>query len=70
MDEEYVKKLVIARLNAMPPDIGFSIGGFGDYSRDQLIDEVRKGTKIGEATARSEVRFVIEMPDLIRKLSQ
>jgi hypothetical protein len=26
-----VKKLVIARLASMPPDVSFSIGGYGDF---------------------------------------
>ena len=68
MDEEYVKKLVVARLNAMPPDISFSIGDHGDFTRDQLILEVERDTKVGKETVELELSFLKKMPTIAREI--
>ena len=64
---EYLKKLVKERLAAMPPDVNFSIGGFGEFSSHELIDEVENGTDVGEAIIDMEVQFIREMPKLLSK---
>ncbi|MFA4946718.1 MAG: hypothetical protein WC607_04260 [Candidatus Micrarchaeia archaeon] len=68
-DDVYLKELVIMRLRAMPPNTSFSIGGFGDYSRDQLIGEVQKRSDIGQAAINLELKFLREMPRISEKLS-
>ncbi|MBU0662546.1 MAG: hypothetical protein ABH854_04730 [Candidatus Diapherotrites archaeon] len=62
MDEKYLKKLVLARLNASSPDISFSIGKYGDFTRDQLIREVEKGTDVGLAATEMELNFLRKLP--------
>lgn len=69
MGDEYVKKLVIARLRAMPPNVSFSIGRFGDFSRDQLIEHVSRGTEIGQATIRTQLNFLKQTTTLSARLS-
>ena len=66
MDEEYLKKLVISRLNAMPPDVSFSIGNYGSFTRDQLITEVKNGSKIGKATEEMELNYLRKLPKLAK----
>ncbi len=66
MDEEYVKKLVVTRLRAMPPDIGFSIGDYGSFTRDQLIQEVEKGSKVGKAATELELKFLRRLPHIAK----
>ena len=68
MSDEYLKKLVIERLRTMPPNVSFSIGGHGDFTRDQLIQEVQTGTDVGQETVESELRLLREMPHLVRRL--
>ena len=63
--EEYLKKLVKERLSAMPPEVSFSIGGFGDYTRDQLIDEVEKGTEVGKETIEMQLTFIRKMSQIV-----
>ena len=58
MASEYVKQLVMARLSAMPPNVSFSIGRFGSYSRDELIEHVRRGSQVGEATVEMQLHFL------------
>ncbi len=62
VDEKYLKKLVIARLNAVPPDVSFSIGAYGDFTRNQLIEEVEKDTEVGKAATEMELMFLRKLP--------
>ena len=52
-------------LRAMPPDVSFSVGNFGDYTRNQLIEEVDKGTEVGKAAIEMQLIFIRKMPKLI-----
>ena len=62
---EYIKTLVKERLRAMPPDVSFSVGNFGDYTRNQLIDEVDKGSEVGKAAIDMQLTFIRKMPKLL-----
>ncbi|MBI2652649.1 hypothetical protein HYX00_04250 [Candidatus Woesearchaeota archaeon] len=64
-DAEYIKKLVKERLHAMPPDVSFSVGHFGDYTRDELIQEVDKATEVGKAAIEMQIDFIKKMPRLL-----
>lgn len=64
-DTEYLKKLVKERLHAMPPDVSFSVGNFGDYTRNQLIEEVDKGTEVGKAAIEMQLTFIRKMPRIL-----
>jgi len=69
-DDRYIKELVVTRLRAIPPNVSFSIGGFGDYTRDQLITEVKNGSSAGNAAVELELKFLRNMPKLSEKLSR
>lgn len=66
-EQEYIKNLVKERLHAMPPEVSFSIGDFGDFTRDQLIEEVEKNSEVGKAVIDMELTFIREMPKLFRE---
>ena len=59
---EDVKELVKLRLMSTPSNILISIGGFGEFTKDQLIDEVEKGSEIGNTAIRMEITFLRKMP--------
>ena len=61
-----IKNLVKQRLESMPPEISFSIGNYGDYTRDQLIQEVEQGSDIGKEIMEMQVSFIRKMPRLLR----
>ncbi len=48
VSEEEIKKLVIARLSAMPKNIKVSIGAYGSFDKYELIERVKKGDEIGK----------------------
>ena len=64
---EYLKKLVKERLEAIPQDVSFSVGEYGDFSRDELIEEVDKGSEVGKAMIDMQVHFIQQMPKLAIK---
>ncbi len=69
MESNYVRQLVVARLQAMPPNASFSIGKLGDFTKDELIKEVMNGSRAGEAAIEMELKFLREMPRLSKELS-
>ncbi len=68
--DEDIKKLVKKRLSAMPPEISFSVGDFGDFTRDELIQEINENSEIGEAIIEMELSFIKKMPGLLKKIEQ
>ena len=69
MDNDYLKKLVVARLKTIPPNVTFSVGSHGDFTRDQVISEVLKGSDIGREFAELEIKILIDSPNIVRRLS-
>lgn len=67
--DEYTKKLVMARLKTIPPNVGFSVGSFGDFTRDGIINEVAHETDIGKEFAKMEIKILLETPKLVGRLS-
>ncbi len=60
-DIEYLKKLVKERLSAMLPDVSFSVGGFGYFTRDELIREVEEESEVGRETIDMQINFIRRM---------
>lgn len=57
MDED-IKNLVIARLEVLPPDKKISIGSIGEFTRDELIESVKKEDAIGRKMIQIELEFL------------
>ena len=64
-DIGYFKDLVKERLAAMPPDVSFSIGEFGDFTRDELIHEVDEYSDIGKEAINMQINFIKKMPKIL-----
>ena len=69
MDEDYVKELVAARLRTIPPNVGFSLGSYGNFTRDEIISHVLRGTEVVNHFSDMEVKMLIESPMLVGRLS-
>ena len=60
-----IRRLVVERLSVLPSDKGLSVGGADKYyTKDQLIDEVNKGSRIGEKMIKIEMEFLRSLKDL------
>ena len=55
---EDIKELVIARLEAIPPNKKISIGNYGEFTKDELIEGVKSGSEIGKKIVEVELEFL------------
>lgn len=62
---EYLKKLVKERLSSLPPDVSFSVGEYGDFTRDELIEEVEEYSEIGKAAIEMQINVIRQMPKIL-----
>lgn len=58
-----IKDLVIARLQRLPDDMGVSIGSFGDFTKDELINHVRSSDDVGQKIIEVEMTFLKAMKE-------
>ena len=65
--DEMVKKIVRERFRAMPPNVSFSIGEFGDFTRDELIHEIDSGSEVGKEAIEMQLNFIRKMPSLLKR---
>jgi len=60
---EEIKELVIARLQTLPDSKGISIGSFGEFTKEQLIESVQSGNEVGEKVIEVEMNFLRALKD-------
>ena len=58
-----IRNLVIARLDSLPSDKKISIGSKGEFSKDELIEHVKKGDDIGRKIVEVELEFLRAMKE-------
>lgn len=60
---EEAKELVIARIDVLPKDKMISIGSSGEFTKDELIEHVRRGDEIGKKIIDIELTFLRALKD-------
>jgi hypothetical protein len=55
---EDLKELVIVRLETLPSDRKVSIGAYGEFDKEELIQHVKKGDEIGSKIVEVELEFL------------
>ena len=58
VSQQEIKDLVIARLESLPSDKKISIGSSGEFSKDELIESVKAGNKVGKKIIDIELGFL------------
>lgn len=66
LSDEEVRKLVIARLSVLSADIMISLGSDGSFTRDELVERVEKGDRIGEKLAEIQMKWLRSFKSEIR----
>ena len=61
--EKEIKELVIARLETMSSDEKVSIGSAGEFNKEELISEVKKGSSVGKKIIEIEMEFLRAMKE-------
>lgn len=56
--DEEIRRLVLARLSVLSPDIIISIGSEGNFTKDQMVQSVEKGDEIGEKLAEIQMEWL------------
>lgn len=57
LDKDIIE-LVIARLQTLPEDKDISIGSFGEFTKDEIINRVRSGDEVGKKMIEIEMSFL------------
>lgn len=55
---EEIKELVIARLETIPSNKKISIGSYGEFSKEELIEGVKSGSEVGKKIIEVELEFL------------
>ena len=60
---EDIKKLIIFRLNTLPADKKISIGSYGEFDREELIEHVKRNDIVGQKIVKVELEFLKAMSE-------
>jgi len=63
LSDEEVRKLVLARLSVLSPDVIVSLGSDGSFTRDQLVESVERGDRVGEKLAEIQMEWLRSFKD-------
>lgn len=55
--QEYIKELVIARINALSKDLEISVGG-ENVTREQILESVKEGNELGQEIIEMQLKFL------------
>lgn len=58
--QEDIKKLVIARINALSDDLGIIIGN-KKYTKKEILDSIEKGDKTGQEVINAQMEYLRDM---------
>ncbi len=58
LSDENVRKLVMARLSVLSKDTMISLGSEGSYTREQLMESVKNGDRVGEKLAEIQLEWL------------
>lgn len=61
--QEEIKKLVIARLDSLPPDISISVGSEGQFNKTELIKQINDDTEIGKKMIKLELEYMRKLKE-------
>ncbi len=56
--DEKLKKLIVARLDTLPPNVTMSFGAKGSYTKAELIKNVREGTEAGQKIVEMQLKYL------------
>ena len=58
MVDEEIKELVITRLKTMPANIKMSVGSYGIFSKNELIESVKKENEVGKLVIEMQLKYL------------
>lgn len=64
-EEEW--KLVKARIEAMPHNMRLSIGSFGTFNKEQIIEKIEKRDEVGRIVVEMQLNYIRKLKEIIEK---
>ncbi len=58
VSDQEIKDLVVARLQSMSGNRRMSIGSEGDFSKDELVQNVKDGSDIGNTIIQMQLNYL------------
>jgi len=58
VSNEEVRDLVIARLQSFPSNRKISIGSEGEFSKDELVQNIRDGSNVGDKIIEIQLSYL------------
>ncbi len=58
LSDDEIRKLVLARLSVLSSDTIISLGSEGSFNRDELVQKVQDGDKVGEKLAKMQMEWL------------
>lgn len=58
LSDNEVRKLVLARLSVLSSDTVISLGSEGSFNRDELVQKVQDGDRVGEKLAEMQMEWL------------
>ncbi|NTU46783.1 hypothetical protein HGA88_04095 [Candidatus Roizmanbacteria bacterium] len=64
VSEAELIELIVARIRTLPENSGISIGGDGEFTKEQMIGHVKKVDKIGKKMIEVELNYLQSLKNL------
>jgi hypothetical protein len=61
--QKELKRLVEARLATIPSDAMLSVGSYGEFTRDQILQEVGNETEIGRKMVEIQAQYLQKLKE-------
>ena len=58
LSDDEIRKLVLARLSVLSPNTIISLGSDGSFTRDEVVQSVERGDKVGEKIAEIQMEWL------------
>lgn len=67
--DKTVQEIVLARVLTMPDNVGISIGGKGEFSKDEMIEHIEKNDEVGKKFIEIQLSYLQSLKDLTNELT-
>jgi len=57
------KRLVMARLDVLPSNVGIAVGSAGNFTKDQLLEHIDDEDEIGQMFIELDLKFLRALKD-------
>ncbi len=58
LSDQEIRKLILARLSVLSSDTVISLGSEGSFNRDELVQKVQDGDRVGEKLAEMQMEWL------------